>query len=106
MTNKDGPKNKTDIVKPDKPDKAARPGGKLDLLADNDITLVSASIRPNNFSPKVRIQKEGKGGEGRREAGMEIEDQMAFLISLTLSDVDLMCTHPSTLIPMSILRYP
>ena len=69
MTNKDGSdKNKTDNAKPDKrnktdnakPDKA-RLGGKLDLLFTyGDITLRSASIRPNDFRPKYVYRRRGK----------------------------------------------
>jgi len=61
--NKNGTKNMDKRNKTDnaKPDKAAKPGGKLDLLfVDGDIILRSASIKPNNFRPKVRMREEGR----------------------------------------------
>lgn len=57
--------NKTDNAKPDK---AARPGGKLDLLGPEDITLRSASIKPNNFRPRyVCLKREREGGREKKE---------------------------------------
>jgi hypothetical protein len=50
--NKTAKRNETGNAKPVK---AARPGGKLDLVfdgPDGDITLRSASIKPNTWRPK------------------------------------------------------
>lgn len=99
-TNKDGSdKNKTAIAKPGKPDKrnktdnakpdkAARPGGKLDLLfdaADGDIILRSASIKPNNFQPRYVCLKWGRGRRRKRKKGEggRRDDKRAFRILLT-----------------------
>jgi len=61
-------RNKTDNAKPDKAD---RPGAKLDLLFnDEDIILRSASIKPNNFRPRY-VCKRGEGGAKKEKKARE-----------------------------------
>lgn len=92
--NKNGTKNgnngdKRNKTANAKPDKADRPGGKLDLLFDDeDIILRSASIKPNNFRPKYvyrrregRRRKRKKGGEwGGRKGPKGFTDSSHFLL--------------------------
>jgi len=69
-----------------KDDKAARPGGKLDLIfpdINGDIILRSAFIKPNTWHPKVRVQKEKGGEEKERKRGEAGKDNRVFPISLT-----------------------
>jgi len=104
-------KNKTNNAKDDK---AARPGGKLDLLfpdINGGIILRSASIKPNTWRPKVRVQKEKGGEEKGREKGRRGKTtEFSRFLSLLYISISLLttcaCKHPPTLLPTSIICYP
>lgn len=48
--NVDNKRNKTETAKPDKPDKAARPGKGLN--PDDDLIFLRASLKPNTWQPR------------------------------------------------------